>query len=124
MKRTIFMMIAFYGLTFSLNAQNNLGKTDDLGRLAIAAIVPAQAEGIPPSAHQLLVNKMGQIAVQNGLGAMPVNPRFCMIPLVNVLEKEITPTAPPMQALTLDITFYIVDALSQNIFSQTSIQAK
>ncbi|HAL64701.1 MAG TPA: hypothetical protein DCP10_03920, partial [Bacteroidales bacterium] len=91
MKRTIFMMIAFYGLTFSLNAQNNLGKTDDLGRLAIAAIVPAQAEGIPPSAHQLLVNKMGQIAVQNGLGAMPVNPRFCMIPLVNVLEKEITP---------------------------------
>ena len=67
---------------------------------------------------------MEQVAVQNGLGAAASNPRFCIVPVVNVLSKEITPTAPPMQALNLDVTFYIVDAASQTIFSQTSIQVK
>ena len=123
MKKILLILVAFvFGL--NLNAQNSQGKTDDLGRIALAAIVPDQAEGIPQSARQLLANKMEQIAVQNGLGAAASNPRFCIVPVVNVLSKEITPTAPPMQALNLDVTFYIVDAASQTIFSQTNIQVK
>ncbi len=123
MKKILLILVAFvFGI--NLNAQNSQGKTDDLGRIALAAIVPDQAEGIPQSARQLLANKMEQVAVQNGLGAAASNPRFCIVPVVNVLSKEITPTAPPMQALNLDVTFYIVDAASQTIFSQTSIQVK
>lgn len=123
MKKILLILVAFaFGL--NLSAQNSQGKTDDLGRIALAAIVPDQAEGIPQSARQLLANKMEQIAVQNGLGAAASNPRFCIVPVVNVLSKEITPTAPPMQALNLDVTFYIVDAASQTIFSQTNIQVK
>ncbi|HSA05333.1 MAG TPA: hypothetical protein P5145_07075, partial [Tenuifilaceae bacterium] len=68
MKKILLILVAFvFGL--NLNAQNSQGKTDDLGRIALAAIVPDQAEGIPQSARQLLANKMEQIAVQNGLGA-------------------------------------------------------
>ena len=123
MKKILLILVAFvFGI--NLNAQNSQGKTDDLGRIALAAIVPDQAEGIPQSARQLLANKMEQVAVQNGLGAAASNPRFCIVPVVNVLSKEITPTAPPMQALNLDVTFYLVDAASQTIFSQTSIQVK
>jgi hypothetical protein len=123
MKKILLILVAFvFGL--NLNAQNSQGKADDLGRIALAAIVPDQAEGIPQSARQLLANKMEQVAVQNGLGAAASNPRFCIVPVVNVLSKEITPTAPPMQALNLDVTFYIVDAASQTIFSQTNIQVK
>lgn len=124
MKKVILLVGVLLGLSSVLNAQNSQGKTDDLGRIALATVVPDQAEGIPQSARQLLANKMEQIAVQNGIGASASNPRFCIVPLVNVLSKEITPTAPPMQALNLEITFYIVDAASQNIFSQTSIQVK
>ncbi|MGD9978327.1 MAG: hypothetical protein AB7S54_10380 [Bacteroidales bacterium] len=124
MKKVFLVVVAFLGLQLSLNAQNSQGKTDDLGRIALAALVPDQAEGIPQSARQLLVNKMEQIAVQNGLGATAANPRFCIVPMVNILTKEITPTAPPMQALNVEVTFYVVDAASQNIFSQTSIQVK
>jgi len=123
MKKILLILVAFV-IGLNLNAQNSQGKTDDLGRIALAAIVPDQAEGIPQSARQLLANKMEQIAVQNGLGAAASNPRFCIVPVVNVLSKEITPTAPPMQALNLDVTFYIVDAASQTIFSQTNIQVK
>ena len=98
-------------------AQNSQSKTDDMGRVALAAFVPDQADGIPESARQMLQNKMQQIAVQNGIGGSGSNPRFFIVPMVNVLSKEITPTAPPMHALTLDVTFYIVDAASQSIFS-------
>lgn len=124
MKRTLLVLFAVLALGQNLTAQNSQGKTDDLGRIALAAIVPDQAGGIPQSARQLLANKMEQIAVQNGLGATSAAPRFCIVPVVNVLSKEITPTAPPMQSINLDITFYIVDAVSQAIFSQTNIQAK
>lgn len=124
MKKILIALLGIASFAFVSNAQNSQGKTDDLGRIALAAIVPDQAEGIPQSARQLLANKMGQIAVQNGMGASAANPRFCIVPMVNVLSKEITPTAPPMQALNLDVTFYIVDVSSQMIFSQTNIQVK
>jgi hypothetical protein len=104
-------------------AQNSLGKTDDLGRIAIAAIVPTEA-GIPEGAGTMLKSKLQQITTQNGLGASEYNARFAIVPVVTIISKEITPTAPPMHALNMEITFYIVDAVSQNIFSQTSISLK
>lgn len=124
MKRISILFLALLVLPFVGLSQNSAGKTDDMGRVAIAALVPDQAEGIPTSARQMLQNKMQQIAVQNGIGGASSNPRFCMVPMVTVLAKEITPTAPPMQAVTLEVTFYIVDAASQSIFSQTAITVK
>ncbi|MDI3525977.1 MAG: hypothetical protein PWR03_160 [Tenuifilum sp.] len=122
--KKLLLTIAIIGFGLSLYAQNSQGKTDDMGRIALAALVPDQAENIPQGAKQMLVNKMSRIATQNGLGATAANPRFCIVPLVTVIGKEITPTAPPMQAVNLEVTFYIVDAASQNIFSQTSINVK
>lgn len=115
---SLLIAISFYGY-----AQSSLGKTDDLGRIAIAAIVP-DAAGIPSNAQTMLTNKLQQVTTQNGLGASPYNARFAIVPMVSVVSKEITPTAPPMHALNLEITLYIVDAQSQNIFSQTSIPLK
>ncbi|HPD94356.1 MAG: hypothetical protein H6537_02460 [Bacteroidales bacterium] len=123
-KIVVLALLGLFAFSYGAVAQNSQGKTDDLGRIALAALVPDQAEGIPQGAKQMLVNKMSQVATQNGLGASAENPRFCIVPLVTVLSKEITPTAPPMQALNLEVTFYIVDAASQNIFSQTSITVK
>ncbi|RPH28270.1 MAG: hypothetical protein EHM93_18940, partial [Bacteroidales bacterium] len=118
MKTISFLFLLMLAVPFVGLSQNSQGKTDDLGRVALMAFIPEQAEGIPASARQLLLGKMQQIAVQNGIGGSGSNPRFCIVPMVNVLTKEITPTAPPMHALTLDVVFYIVDAASQTIFSQ------
>ncbi|NOU16185.1 MAG: hypothetical protein HOO91_01320 [Bacteroidales bacterium] len=124
MKRISILFLALIALPFVSLSQNSQGKTDDMGRVALTAFVPEQAEGIPASARQLLQGKMQQIAVQNGIGGSGSNPRFFIVPMVNVLTKEITPTAPPMHALTLEVVFYIVDASNQTIFSQTSITVK
>jgi hypothetical protein len=123
MKRIIISFTCLLLIGFTANSQNSLGKTDDLGRVAIAPIVP-DAAGIPEGARTMLLNKMLQITTQNGLGASENNARFAMLPVVSVVSKEITPTAPPMHALSLDITLYIVDAVTQSIFSQTTISLK
>jgi hypothetical protein len=102
--------------------QSSLGKTDDLGRIAIAAVVPDEA-GIPGGAQRMLQNKLNQVATLNGLGAMQGS-QFAILPMVSVVSKDVTPTAPPMVSLIVDVTLYIVDAKSQNIFSQTTIQLK
>ena len=123
MKKFLIPIAILFAATAGTQAQSSLGKTDDLGRIAIAAIVPDAAE-IPSNAKNMLTNKLQQIATQNGLGASPYNARFAIVPMISILSKEVTPTAPPMQALNLDLTLYIVDAQSQNIFSQTSIALK
>jgi hypothetical protein len=124
MKKTFVLITCLLMVSFFAKAQNSQGKTDDAGRVALAAFVPEQAEGIPPSARQMLQNKMQQIAVQNGLGGSSSNPRFFIVPMVTVLSKEITATAPPMQAMNLEFTFYIVDVVSKTIYSQTTYSAK
>ncbi len=111
------------GSTLSFG-QNSLGKSDDAGRLAIASVVPDAAGNIPEGAKSILVNKMRQITTQNGLGASEYGTRFALVPGINVLTKDITPTAPPQQVVTLEIVFYVVDAVGQTIFSQTSVQFK
>jgi len=124
MKTFSFLFLALLAIPFVGISQNSQGKTDDFGRVALMAFIPQQVEGIPASANQLLLGKMQQIAVQNGIGGSGANPQFCIVPMVNVISKEITPTAPPMHALNLEVVFYIVDAASQSIFSQTSISFK
>lgn len=124
MKKISILFLALLAMPFIGLSQNNQGKSDDMGRVALAAFVPDQADGIPPAARQMLQNKMQQIAIQNGIGGAGSNPRFFIVPMITVLSKEITPTAPPMQAMNLEFTFYIVDAASKTIFSQTTISAK
>lgn len=118
-------VLSICSIFFSLGAysQSSLGKTDDLGRIAIAAIVPDEA-GIPGGAQQMLKNKLMQVATLNGLGGVESGSQFAIVPLVSIISKDVTPTAPPQIALKADVTLYIVDVLSHNIFSQTSIEVK
>ena len=120
----------FIALVFALLAllpakgQNSLGKSDDVQRLSIAALVPKEAGDIPNGSASMLENKMRQIVTQNGLGASEYGSRFAIVPGINVLTKDITPSAPPLMALTVEFVFYIVDAETQTIFSQTSVEFK
>jgi hypothetical protein len=124
MKR-LYVGLIFLLLVFSsARSQNSLGKADDIQRLSIAAIVPKEAGEIPAGAGSVLENKLRQIVTQNGLGASEYGSRFAIVPGINILSKDITPSAPPLLALTVEFVFYIVDAETQTIFSQTAIEFK
>lgn len=113
-----FLLLAGMGL----NAQNNQGKADDGARIAISPQVSDQE--IPNGAKNMLLTKMKQIATLNGLSGDGDNPFFIMDASVDILTKELTPTAPPMHALNLQITFFIGDNINDNVYSETSMEVK
>ena len=124
MYKLIFSLL-FVGFIFSnVNAQNKKGKSDDLGRIVLNSYIAPQAEAIPSHAKRMLLNKLSQITSANGMGGSSLNPRFILTPNITVLTKDITPTAPPMHALTLEVTFYIGDGLDGKLFANSSMQVK
>lgn len=121
MKKIFFfccIILSLQGLT-----QNSAGSLDDIGRIALEAFVPDQIEGMPTPAKANLQNKLKQIAAKNGM-AGGMNSRFIISANVVVLTKDVTPTAPPMQAYTLEVTLYIGDGFEGKAFSSTSVTLK
>ncbi len=106
--KNIILFIAFL-YCINTNAQNNLGKADDFGRIILNTYLPDQIDGIPAIAMNQLENKLSQITSNFGMGGDSFNSRFIITLNVVVLSKNITATAPSMQALNLEITFYIGD---------------
>ncbi len=109
---------------YNTYAQNTVGKSDDVARITLATFIPQQIDQMPEAARNSLSNKLNQIVTQNGLGGKASNERFIITANINVLSKELTPTAPPMQAFVLDVTFYIGDGIDGTKFSSVSTQVK
>lgn len=103
-----------------LNAQ----KMDDKGRLALGVWVPESIEGMNPLIINNLENKLTQIASLNGLSVLGSNSRFIISANVMLLSKDITPTAPPMHAYTVNLTMYIGDGFEGTAFSSYSSTLK
>ena len=107
-----------------LFAQNTVGKSDDMGRVTLAAYVAPQIAQMPDAARSMLTNKLNLIASQNGLGGSARNERFIITANINVLTKDIIAGPPMMNALTLDITLYIGDGVAGTKFASKSVTVK
>lgn len=123
MKHLLFVIFILCGAA-GASAQNSFDHADDEARIQLTAVVPAQVEGMTESASSMLKNKIGQIVSKNGLGGSNQNSRFIVVANVVVLTKDITPTAPPMQAYTLEVTFYMGDGVEGTLFSTASVTLK
>lgn len=99
-------------------------KKDDLGRVAVTAWVPDQIEGMPTTARQSLSNKLTQVITTNGVSNSGFNSRFILTANITVVTKDLTATAPPMQAYTLAVSLYIGDGFDGTLFASQSIQVK
>ncbi len=121
MKKLILFLC--FSLSLGVFAQNNLGKSDDGARIVLSAYIPNQIEGLTPIVQNNLTNKLSQIASANGMGGS-ANSRFVITTNVSVLTKDITPTAPPMHAYTIEVTLYIGDGIDGTLFSSQSITLK
>jgi hypothetical protein len=124
MKKLVFIFLAS-GLCFlAANAQNTLSKSDDLARISLTPVVPEQMDGMPENALSVLDNKLQQIATSNGLGGINYDTRFIITCKVVLITKDIIPGPPPMHAYNMDVTLYIADYFSKNVFATTTISAK
>lgn len=122
--KKLFLLIGLFVIAGWGYGQNNLGKADDLGRISLTSVVPTQVAGMPPQAQSLLKNKLNEITTKNGLGGSATNPQFILTANVAIISKDITPTAPPMIAYNLQITFYVADYVNKVKFSSASVALK
>ncbi len=79
---------------------------------------------IPIEAKDLLTTKLNQITSNNGMGGSQANPRFIITANVNVGTKDIIAGPPQMIAQNLDVTLFIGDAVTNTIFSNTTLSLK
>ena len=125
MKYFLITVFSFLSLFVSrLNAQNNLGKADDAVRIALNVYVPEQAEPLPDIAASLLKDKIAQMITPYGLSGSDPNARFIIVPVVSVLGKEVTATAPAMTVLSMSVSLYIGDGFEGIKFSSASFSSK
>ncbi len=122
MKSIILIILIVIG--YNTCAQNAAGKSDDMARITLATFVPQQIDKMPEAARSMLANKLSQIVTQSGMGGSASNERFILTANINVMSKDITPTAPPMQAFTLDVTLYIGDGIDGTKFASISTTVK
>lgn len=123
MKKIILLPI--FALWFSgAFAQSDESMTNDAARITLAAYVPQQIDKMPDAAGSILANKLSQIVTQNGMGGAANNERFIITANIDVISKDLTPTAPSMTALVLEVTLYIGDGIAGTKFSSTAISVK
>ena len=115
------MISVLLGLGLSIaSAQNDLGKTDDVGRIVLSPYVVSNAN-IPEFAEKVLNNKLQQIAAKNGVGGYAIEKRFVITANMMEMSKDFTATAPPMIALTVAPTIYIGDAVTGTLYSSCDL---
>jgi hypothetical protein len=89
MKKYLILTVVTLWSLLTVQAQNNLGKTDDLGRISLTPVVPEQMDGMPDNARSALENKLQQIATNNGLGGFDFQGRFILTSKIVLNTKDI-----------------------------------
>ena len=122
--KVIMFFLALMAFSATSFGQNSAATQDDYNRISLAAYVSPQVENLPEGAKSMLTNKLNQIATQGGMGASPINAGFIITANVVVLTKDLTATAPPMTALSLEVTLYIGDGIRGTKFASQAVTVK
>lgn len=110
-------------LTIAVITSNAQVKLDDFGRIILNTYLPENII-MPAEAKSLLLTKLSQITSNNGMGGSQANPRFIITANINVGTKDIIAGPPQMIAQNIDITLFVGDAITNTIFSNTTISLK
>jgi hypothetical protein len=110
-------------LSFFVGSVSAQTKLDDFGRIILNTYLPDKMD-LPKESKDLLKTKLSQIASNNGMGGSQVNPRFIITANVSLGTKDIIAGPPQMIAQNVDITFFIGDALTNTVFTNTSLSLK
>jgi len=124
MKKKINLLITLSFLFISVKSQNQLGKSDDLDRIALNVYVPEQTITLSDVNTKNLKSKVSQMVSSTGLSGNSEGGRFIVVPVVNVVSKETSPTAPPMTAVSLEVTLYMGDGYEGIKFNSTTLSIK
>jgi hypothetical protein len=126
MKQNLFTTIILFTTFFLCRGQNEYEKSDDESRIVLNTFIPENVLENTPSARKLFITKLGQITSRNGLGGSNSNPenRFIISGDLNILTKDVLPTAPPKYAVTIETNIAVGDGIDGIAFSSDFIEFK
>ena len=117
MKRFFFFLIVVALVVSAAPAQKRSG-------FAIYPYVNCQASDIPASASRTLEKKLLSLVTANGIAATESD--FVITAIADVVEENVTNTAPAMTVAKVEIEIFLLDnaeklIVSQKLFSQTGV---
>lgn len=115
--QSFFLVISLLWGTDQLLAQNNTSDCD----ISIMASIPEQAENIPSSVEKQLSTKLRGLVSKKGIGTSDEYAQFVITPEISVVGKSIVAGPPKLFVLELELSLFIGDANSKQVFSSTSI---
>ncbi len=116
----LFALVLIQGNIISQNNHEVICKKD---RVVIFPVIDQDVK-IPFQARSLLETQMKNMINLNGLKAVEDVSYFIMKSKINALSHEITASKPYMHSVILDISFYIKDNYSGEIFEVISIEVE
>jgi hypothetical protein len=120
MKKIVLQIVFIAAFALTINAQAEL---DDFGRVVLNSYLPEKI-ALPKEAKEMLMAKLSQIATNNGMGGSQANQQFIITASVNVGTKDIIAGPPQLISQNINITFFVGDAITNTIFSNTTISLK
>ena len=91
------------------------------GKVKLTVMIPNDQQ-LTEVEMKTIENKLIQMVTANGIGGLGGNPRFVIAPVVNILKKDATSTAPIKYLIKYEVYFYVADILTGNIYGSTNIQ--
>lgn len=115
------MLAVLLCCSIGVQAQNDLGKADDIGRIVLKPYVVSGPSIIPEYATNILKNKLAQITAAHGVAGTSLDQRFVITANLVELSKDFTTTTPAMIALTVTPTIYIGDAVTGELYASCGL---
>ena len=101
-------------IAFTLFFEANLFGQSQTSSIVVTGFVPEQ-DGLNSTATRNLENKISQMITIAGMGSID-NSRFAIIPRIVVTDKRIQSSVPSMVVMQADITFFMGDVSTGNVF--------
>jgi hypothetical protein len=116
--KTLKNLLFLFALLISniANTQSKVSQSNAANSIALVSVVSDEIEGLNESSRKFLENKLNRIVSNNGIVGSSLNQRFIITSNVIVISKELTTTAPPMQAYNLEVSFLLEMELMVNCF--------
>jgi len=120
MKRSVIILSALLCSVMFMRAQD--AEAAPKIEIPLTAYISAETD-IMPAAESLLLNRMRQAALKNGLAAIDNQP-YIVTTSVNVIDKQVTGGVPAKWVVELEVHFFIGNGVDGTLYASTALNRK
>jgi hypothetical protein len=120
-KNRLFFLILFISSLYNTSLAQ-ISADDD--RIVIIPYLPEQVFDLSKTVSTNLYTKMAGAITKNGMSGEGLHNRFIMSAVLNVLQKDVTATAPPMHVIDFELSLFVGDGVDGVLFASTSKSMK